>query len=102
MNIFLECGELHVSEKPANVSTILGSCSAVTIFNKKSKIGGICRILFPRKQNPNGATNFRYSDNLWYSLSDLGSKLSREIHCCAHTGQVLPKPVNRIPEVGVL
>jgi chemotaxis receptor (MCP) glutamine deamidase CheD len=102
MNIFLESGELHISEKPAIVSTVLGSCGAVTIFNKTLRIGGICRILFPRKQTPNGATNFRYSDSLWFSLSDLGSKLRSEIHCCIHTGQVLPKPVNRIPGVGVL
>jgi chemotaxis protein CheD len=102
MNIFLKPGELHVSEKPAIIFTVLGSCGAVTIFNKMLKIGGICRILSPRKQTPNGATNFRYSDSLWFSLSGLGSKLSTEIHCCTHTGQVLPKPVNRIPEVGVL
>ena len=102
MNIFLESGELYISEKHAIVSTILGSCSAATIFSKKSKIGGVCRIHFPRKQTPNGATNLHCSDSLWFSLSNLGSKLSREKHCCTHTGQVLPKPVNRIPEVGVL
>lgn len=98
MNIFLESVELHISEKPAIVPTVLGSCGAVTIFNKRLKIGGI----FPRKQTPNGATNFRYSDSLWFSLSNLGSKLSTEVHCCTHTGQVLLKTVNRIPEVGVL
>lgn len=102
MNIFQESDEFYTSEKTAIGSTIPGCWSAVTILNKRLKMGGICHILFLRKQTPNGTANFRYSDSLWFSLSDLGSKLSKEIHCCTPTGQVLPKRVNRIPEVGVL
>jgi chemotaxis protein CheD len=49
MNIFLKPGALYISEKPAIVSTILGSCIAVTIFNKRLKVGGICHALLPKK-----------------------------------------------------
>jgi chemotaxis protein CheD len=60
MNIFLE---LYISEKPAIVSTILGSCVSVTIYNKRLMVGGICHALLPGKRTSNGAENLRYVDS---------------------------------------
>jgi chemotaxis protein CheD len=63
MNIFLGPGGLYISEKPAVVSTILGSCISVTIYNKRLKIGGICHALLPKNKTPSGGETFRYVDS---------------------------------------
>jgi chemotaxis protein CheD len=63
MNIFMKPGEIYVSEEPAVVSTILGSCIAVTIFSERLKIGGICHALLPKSPSTNGHDRFRYVDS---------------------------------------
>ncbi len=62
MNIFLKPGEVYVSKKPAVVSTILGSCVAVTLFNARMRVGSICHALLPKgRAGENG--NLDYVDN---------------------------------------
>ena len=63
MNIFLKPGGLYISEEPAIVSTILGSCVSITIYNKRLMIGGICHALLPKGQASNGTGTFRYVDS---------------------------------------
>lgn len=45
--VFLKPGELFFSEQPTVVSTLLGSCVAVTMFSFKRKQGAICHALLP-------------------------------------------------------
>lgn len=45
--IFLQPGEIYVSEKPAVVSTLLGSCVAVTMFCSRKGLASICHGLLP-------------------------------------------------------
>ena len=63
MNIFLEPGGLYISEEPAIVSTILGSCVSVTIYSRRLMIGGICHALLPRRRTLNGTGTLRYVDS---------------------------------------
>ncbi len=63
MNIFLEPGGLYLSEGPAVVSTILGSCVSVMIYVKRLKMGGICHAVLPRNVRRDGAGTFRYVDS---------------------------------------
>jgi chemotaxis protein CheD len=46
--VYIGPGEMHISEKPVIVSTVLGSCVSVTMFNKRSNIGAICHGFLPR------------------------------------------------------
>jgi chemotaxis protein CheD len=46
-NIFLQPGEIYLSDKPALVSTLLGSCVAVTMFSPRKRMGAICHGLLP-------------------------------------------------------
>lgn len=39
--------ECHITSKPTLVSTILGSCLAVTMFDPATSIGGICHAFLP-------------------------------------------------------
>ena len=44
---FLQPGEIVFSSNPMLVTTILGSCVSVCIFDKIKKIGGICHYYLP-------------------------------------------------------
>ena len=45
--IYLKPGELTIVQHPALVSTILGSCVAVTLYNKRLELAAVCHALLP-------------------------------------------------------
>jgi chemotaxis protein CheD len=45
--IFLRPGEIVIAELPSVVTTLLGSCVAVTLFNARLKLGAICHAVLP-------------------------------------------------------
>ena len=66
-SIHLKAGEMFVSDKPASVSTVLGSCISVTFFSPRLQIGAICHGFLPvcKKETPCDGTcddGFRYVD----------------------------------------
>jgi chemotaxis protein CheD len=60
-NVYLKPGEVIISKNPILVSTILGSCIAVTMFSPSKKIGAICHAMYPC--NPTGDVNVQYVDS---------------------------------------
>lgn len=46
--VYLKPGELYISDKPVTVSTVLGSCISITMFNRKLNLGAICHGLLPK------------------------------------------------------
>lgn len=48
--VYLEPGEVCLAEAPVRISTVLGSCLAVTMWSPKLKIGAICHAFLPRCQ----------------------------------------------------
>ncbi|UFS71322.1 chemotaxis protein CheD [Geomonas sp. RF6] len=52
--LFLRPGEMHFADEPIVVSTLLGSCVAVTMFSPRHRIGTICHALLPhcRREDP--------------------------------------------------
>ncbi len=60
-NVYLKPGEVIISQNPILVSTILGSCIAVTIFSPSNKIGAICHAMYPC--NPTDDVNVQYVDS---------------------------------------
>ncbi len=46
-NIFLKPGEYYFGEMQAMVTTVLGSCVTVTMFNARKRFGAICHGLLP-------------------------------------------------------
>ena len=63
MKVFLKPGELYISDRPTQVSTILGSCIAVTIFSTRLGIGGICHALLPKRSSNDEHDEFRYVES---------------------------------------
>lgn len=45
--LFLKPGEMLVSGEPLVVTTLLGSCVAVTMFSPRHRLGAICHALLP-------------------------------------------------------
>ncbi|WP_224981770.1 chemotaxis protein CheD [Geomonas agri] len=45
--VFLKPGQIMVSSEPVLVTTLLGSCVAVTIFNYRLRLGAICHAQLP-------------------------------------------------------
>lgn len=60
-NVYLKPGEVIISHNPILVSTILGSCIAVTLFSPGKHIGAICHAMYPH--NPTGDMNVQYVDS---------------------------------------
>jgi chemotaxis protein CheD len=46
--IYLKAAELHFSDNPSSVMTVLGSCLSVTMFHRKARVGAICHGLLPK------------------------------------------------------
>jgi len=64
-NIYLKPGEIFIAKSPSCVSTVLGSCVSVTMFDRRKEMGGICHAVLPRKTDDNQKNSFQYVD---YSL----------------------------------
>ena len=45
--IYLKPGEMFLGDEPTVVSTLLGSCVSVTMFNRRQRIGAICHCQLP-------------------------------------------------------
>lgn len=59
--VFLLPGEYCVSRSPINISTLLGSCVAVSLYNKKLKFGGMNHYMLPKSPDPHPKST-RYGD----------------------------------------
>jgi chemotaxis protein CheD len=58
--IYLKPGEVVVAREPVLVSTVLGSCVAVTMFSPGSGVGAICHAMLP--DNAGRDKDLRYVD----------------------------------------
>ncbi|MBF0456320.1 MAG: chemotaxis protein CheD [Nitrospirae bacterium] len=45
--IFLKPGEVYITEKPAMVKTVLGSCVSITLFDPVRRVAAICHGMLP-------------------------------------------------------
>lgn len=59
---FLYPGQVFVSADGTKISTILGSCAAVCLWDKRKRIGGMNHYLLP-EGGENSANPYRYGNN---------------------------------------
>lgn len=45
--VYLKPGDLYIGEGPTKVTTVLGSCVSVTLFNRRLRLGAICHAAMP-------------------------------------------------------
>jgi len=73
IDLFLEPGGLHVTAEPAMVKTILGSCVAVCLHDRKAGVGGLNHFVLPRSPK-NEPPNARYGT---FSIQMLVERIQR-------------------------
>lgn len=61
LNVYLHPGRFYVSSEPAAVTTILGSCVAVCLWDPVLRVGGINHYLLPYWAG-GAAASFRYGN----------------------------------------
>ena len=75
--IFLLQGDIYCQRKPALVSTILGSCVSVCLWDPEAGFGGINHYVLPGSGAPAEAENTRYGevaiDLLYGKMLQLGA-----------------------------
>lgn len=49
-NIFLKPGKLAYSTEPSEITTVLGSCVAICIWDRVKRVGGMCHYYLPESQ----------------------------------------------------
>ena len=57
-NYFLKPGYIFVATRPTVISTVLGSCVAVSIYDGKRMVGGMNHFRVPYAQHKHGATAY--------------------------------------------
>jgi len=67
-NIYLGPCEVCISSKPTVVSTVLGSCVAVTMYCKRYMTGGICHAMLPVRHSDGNP--LRYVDSAILYMTD--------------------------------
>lgn len=76
--LYLHPGQMFVSTEPTSVTTILGSCVAVCLWDSRCRIGGINHYLLP--YGVDGPAGLRYGNvalkRLLRRLIDLGGRKS--------------------------
>ena len=56
LNYFLKPGFIYLAQKPTIISTVLGSCVSVCLFDRKQKIGAMNRFRYPAVTDKKKAT----------------------------------------------
>jgi chemotaxis protein CheD len=101
--LFVQAGEIAVSnEDKLLVSSPLGSCIAVVIFDKETKTGGLAHTMLPGKApdnyRPEDKNKYCYDaiENLLKVLDDFGISPGNQEICLAGGANVLKKPHDTI------
>ncbi|MBP7651951.1 chemotaxis protein CheD [Candidatus Dependentiae bacterium] len=68
---YLFPGELFFDIKPYKITTILGSCVSVTLFNKKRKIGGINHFLLAESNLSDDVNDNKYGNCAMKNLIEI-------------------------------
>lgn len=95
--IFLAPGEFHVAERPTQITTILGSCVAICLWDSRNRVGGMNHYLFPEWNDGEGPST-RFGNlataHLLAALLDRGCA-PRDIKAKVFGGAALFTPADR-------
>lgn len=77
--VFIHVGQIHIGVTPTEISTVLGSCVAVCLFDKYKLIGGMNHYLLPL-WNGNGLQTPKFGNvsipRMIQTMLDVGCKQS--------------------------
>lgn len=64
--IYLKPGEVFFGDQPTVVSTLLGSCVSITMFNRRHRIGAICHCQLPVNKDAHGNCHSQCTEGYRY------------------------------------
>lgn len=104
-DVFLMPGDLFFGGAPARVSTLLGSCVSIVLWNPKRRIGGMCHYLLPTGRPRTGGKPGAYADiamaKLFDAVTRAGSRPAEYRTTLVGGGHMFPLLHREaIPEVG--
>jgi chemotaxis protein CheD len=73
--VHLKPGELHVTDVPSLVTTVLGSCVSITLHSERDGLSAICHAMLPEAKGDDPGMAFRYVDE---SLAHMLDRFERE------------------------
>lgn len=83
--VYLHPGQLHAAAEPTEVTTVLGSCVAVCLWDPEARVGGVNHYTLPLPP-PGAATSSRFGDGAIemllqqvLALGALGSRLQAKV-----------------------
>lgn len=85
VDFFLSPGHIYLSREPALVSTVVGSCVAVSLWDSGKEMGGMAHFLYPYTGNRHRATAqygnaaVRYLVGMFYELGVSQKNLQAQI-----------------------
>lgn len=93
-DLVVQPGEWYFGQAPARVSTLLGSCVAVTVWHPILRCGGLCHYLLPNRPKSNDALaipNARYGVDALELLycEMIGQAPVSEYHISCYGGAVM-------------
>ena len=98
-NYYLEPGYIFLAEKPTSISTVIGSCVSVCIYDRKRKVGGMNHFQVPFATDSDQATA-RFGNVATITIIRMmihdGSKiknLEAQILGGAHNSTISPKDI---------
>lgn len=104
-DVFLMPGDLFFGAGPARISTLLGSCVSIVLWNPKRRIGGMCHYLLPTGRPRTGGKPGAYADiamaKLFDAVTRAGSRPAEYRTTLVGGGIMFPLlQRDAIPEVG--
>ena len=91
--VTIKIGELYAADEPTLIYTLLGSCVAVCIYDKKNRIGGMNHIFLPSSNDKNDSST-RYGENamkyLIKNICKLGGERRSLVAKAFGGGHVIP------------
>jgi chemotaxis protein CheD len=94
--IFLEAGQVFLSSEPASVSTVLGSCVSVCLWDPTNRTGGVNHFVLPEATR--GERTLRHGDaaidRLVSGMLDLGCRRAALVAKVFGGANVLPVASN--------
>ena len=68
-DLHLLAGQLYFGNQAKTIRTLLGSCVAVTLWNPRRRLGGMCHFLLPNRQRADGTPlDGRFGEEALYLL----------------------------------
>lgn len=60
--VYLSPGDFHFATEPTRISTVLGSCIAVTLWHPQRRIGAMCHFMLPNRRIRGNRLSGKYAD----------------------------------------